>query len=367
MLVGRGPLPFDRFMRALHRRFVLLRVAERVGVGILIASGAAACLLPLAWWRGVASLPIVLFVLGAGAAIGLIAGIVRRPTRMDAAAQADRQLKLADLLGTAVMIRRRRTPQPWDATVIASANERCRRLSPSSVILYRWGARAWGGVLLGACLVLVLSLTITQPAPTQAEVAVVDPFGGQSVDGVRRAQSPGPIRAASSNGGNRTVSPHAQQQPRDADPSSAHSPTSLTASASSANASAASAARGNSADPFGGGAGSRSTPGPGVPSSVPQDDMRPTANEAPGNSATPRKGGAGGAGEAGDGPVGLAGGAPGGEASGHHATAAPAPAPPWRTSSWPAQQQQQLDQTLRSRSGEYDAYQDLIRAYFERE
>jgi hypothetical protein len=361
MRVRRGRSPFDCFMRALHRRFVLVRGAERIGAGVLIASGGAAALLPLAWWRGVASLPIVLFVLGAGAAVGLIAGIVQRPTRMDAAAEADRQFRLADLLGTAVMVSDRRcTPQPWDSAVIASADERCRRLSPSSVILYRWGARAWGGVLLGTCLVLILSLTMTQSAPTQAGVTVADPFGGgERVDGARRPPGEGPVGMPYSNGAGRIPTPRGNEPSGDDAAPATQNPTSPGALTSSA----APAAQGNSADPSGSGAGSRSTPGPAARSSLPRDDTAATPSHGTGNPAGQPKVGAGGAGDGQD--VGTAGGHPGGGATSHHAGTTPPP--PWRTSSWPVQQQQQFDQTLRSRGSEYDAYQDLIRAYFERE
>src|SRR5438105_13419042 len=95
------PAHLHRFVRSLHARFVLVRGAERVGACVLVASAAAIALVPIILWRGgAAPLPAVLMLLGFGLSIGILLGILRRPSRMDAAAEADRQLRLADLIGT---------------------------------------------------------------------------------------------------------------------------------------------------------------------------------------------------------------------------------------------------------------------------
>src|SRR5688500_16789163 len=100
-----------RFLRAVHRRYVLLRVVERVGLGVLAGCGVALVLIAVLVWRGRTAWAPPLWCLAVGAAAGLAWGIWSRPARLTAAAEADRQLGLDELLGTALTLRG--AGDPW--------------------------------------------------------------------------------------------------------------------------------------------------------------------------------------------------------------------------------------------------------------
>jgi hypothetical protein len=277
---------------------------------------------------------------------------------MEAAAEADRQLGLADLLGTAVMIRRRQTPQPWDEAVMVCADKRCRGLSVSSVLLQRWGARAWGGVALSTCLVVVLSLILTQPAPSQAGTSIVaDPFAmaGREASGAAVPRPSG--RTVVFDAAGRPPPLRGQQTEDRGDGSSERNVASKSAIDSG---SAAGTPGGANADPAGGG-GSKSAVGTGARSSLPQGSDAAGAKSA-GSQDHGRSAAAGGAADAGAGQSGVAAG----QTAAAGASGRVAAAPSWNSDGWPRDQQERLDEQLRSRA-EYEAYRDLIRAYFERE
>ena len=137
--------PLDRFVGAVHRRYVVQRLLERTGLGVLGGCAAAALLLPLLLWQDRPAVPAAAGALCLGGALGLLWGVTRRPTLLGAAMEADRQLGLADLLGTATALARggRGTGDPWAGAVLASADARCRELRPRSVLL-RGSAPALG-------------------------------------------------------------------------------------------------------------------------------------------------------------------------------------------------------------------------------
>jgi hypothetical protein len=158
-----------KFIFAVRRRILLIRIAESVAVATAIASAAGLALVPLAWWRGQSALPIVWALFLLGILCGLIWGISRRPTILQAAVEADRQLNLDDLLGTIVQMagsggggKAFRAESAWRESVAAFAENQCRtlKLNPSAVIVSRLGLRAWAGVgILGALLVTFAALT----------------------------------------------------------------------------------------------------------------------------------------------------------------------------------------------------------------
>ena len=167
--MGSAASTLDRFLSAVHRRHVLLRLLERTGVCILIACGACAVLIPLLLSQGRSAEAPALWTLAMGGVAGLFWGSLRRPGPLEAAMEADRQLRLADLLGTALALRARgEAADPWGASVLATAEARCRDLSPSSVVLHRLGGRAWGGIGLATALVLAVTLLAGSPADTRA-------------------------------------------------------------------------------------------------------------------------------------------------------------------------------------------------------
>jgi hypothetical protein len=158
------PAPdFEVFVRAVHRRFVLVRALERAALGALVGCVAGALFLPLMWWREQPAFPVVATLLALGALVGLLAGIVRRPSALAAAMEADRQLRLHDLMSTAISMGSMAT-DGWSRTVLAVADARCREHAPSQVVLRRYGSRAWGGIGLAASLVLTVSALLSPPA-----------------------------------------------------------------------------------------------------------------------------------------------------------------------------------------------------------
>lgn len=165
--VGERPSQFERFIGRVHRRYLVLRVLECAGLGVLGGCAAAAPLLAIALWRGYPTINLAVAALAVGVAAGLLWGGTTRPTPLSAAMEADRQLGWADLLSTALTTCRI-DGDPWTSAVAATADARCRGAAPSSVILNRLGARAWGGVGLAASLVIVLGLLPTYAAPIRA-------------------------------------------------------------------------------------------------------------------------------------------------------------------------------------------------------
>ena len=162
-----------RFLRALHRRHVALRAAERTGLGILGGSVVALILLPLLLRQGHDAVAPCASALAAGACLGLLWGVTRRPRPLDAAVEADRQLGLKDLLGTALLVRGG-DADSWTRTVLVLAETRCRGLSPSSVILHRVGGRAWGGIGLSVVLVFTLAVFFGTPSDGRAASSRAD-------------------------------------------------------------------------------------------------------------------------------------------------------------------------------------------------
>jgi hypothetical protein len=157
---------------AVRRRIFALRIAESVAVGCAAAAVAGLLLLPIVWWRGRSALSIAEALLGLGAVCGLLRALTSRPTRLDAAAQADRQLHLHDLLGTVLLLCRGgdgdlTTPQ-WRQTLLAVSETRCRDLRASDVIINRLGLRTWGGIAVLVAGWLTLSLLCAQPPDLRA-------------------------------------------------------------------------------------------------------------------------------------------------------------------------------------------------------
>ena len=159
---------FEQFLRRVRRRFVMLRLLERAGLGILLACAVALPLLLIALWREQSALPLASAAILVGASTGLLWGILTRPGELEAAMEADRQLDWADLLASAVSVANR-SDDPWAQAVVSIAESRCRQTSPGSIVLHRLGARAWGGIGLATALVVALGVfpTYSTPAPAQ--------------------------------------------------------------------------------------------------------------------------------------------------------------------------------------------------------
>ena len=157
---------FENFLTRVHRRFVITRIAEWGGLGLLAGCGVAVPLLAIAMWRGLPLVSLAAAALGLGTAAGSFWGLVSRPTRLASAMETDRQLGWPDLLASAYAVRK--STDPWVAAVMVDADRHCQASSPSAVLLNRFGMRAWGGIGLATALVGVLALIPTVATTTEA-------------------------------------------------------------------------------------------------------------------------------------------------------------------------------------------------------
>jgi hypothetical protein len=175
--------PFERFVRQIHRRSVLIRAVEHLAVCISIACPIALPILVLLLWRGQSTVPLLL-VMGSLSFLAAVTVTIHRwPSILDAAAVVDRQLGWNDLLTTAIEL----GPSASDAmagSVLAMADERCAQVSPAAVILNRYGARVWGGMALSLAAVIAVSLIPAHPirsAVAQENQSILT-NSGQSLD-----------------------------------------------------------------------------------------------------------------------------------------------------------------------------------------
>lgn len=160
------PPRFQRLVRAARRRWIVCRAVEAAGIGALVGAMGAILLTPILIWRASPAHPVVAISLGAGALAGFLFSLTRRPGLLATAIEIDRQLGLHDLLGTAQAGSENR--DEWMTTVLGLADERCRSIAPSALVLRRLGSRAWGGIGLGVALSIVLGMLSASPTVPHA-------------------------------------------------------------------------------------------------------------------------------------------------------------------------------------------------------
>jgi hypothetical protein len=281
-------------------------------------------------------------------------GAISRPSKLAAAAEADRQLRLADLLGTALTFPRERAGDDMERAVLALADARCRQAKASAVVLNRLGARSWGGI--GLALALVMGLNLLGPDPARsANRQAADQESWLDTEAARDQANP--LAAA----------PRAPDLRRmkaglgaDEDPESAKSESTdtLASQPSPVVATDANAKEpGGGGSPDGGGAGaaqSRTRPGDTSPLPVAAGK---TNSSPPGDSIS----GGGASGTAADArqPGGKGGSTAGGEAPRRR------PAPVWQSDGWAADREAAGNAV---REGRVPAeYRDVVRGYFQRD
>ena len=160
----------DRFISAVRRRMVLVRVAESIAVAVACASGAGVVLAGVLWWRGMEALLMIVGLWGLGVCVGMVWGMSRWPSRMEAAVEADEQLGLDDLLGT--MVKMGAVGESgWRKMVAEYAERRCGELRASDVIVAKIGMRGWAGVGVLGLLVMTVGMLAGKPAAVNADVA----------------------------------------------------------------------------------------------------------------------------------------------------------------------------------------------------
>jgi hypothetical protein len=180
------------FIRRLRWRLGIVRITECAAVGCAVAAALGFIVVPMLWWRGQDGIIPILALLSLGIIGGIICGFGTRPTELQTAAEADRQLNLHDLLATILTMNSANFPNSfrnadWLATVAAMGEIRCANLRPRDVIAHRLGLRAWSGMGLLSALVLVCSLLATGPGNSNA--AVTTTSGGQSAARIFSDQS----------------------------------------------------------------------------------------------------------------------------------------------------------------------------------
>lgn len=318
----------DQFVTRVHRRAVAWGVVDRIGRLLAVTAGVAVVLSLVGAWR---NLPVALVMLAtamAAVAVGIAWGWLRRPSRLDAAMEFDRQLNLSDLLSSAIL-----SPQDdFGSAVRSMANAACAKHSPSEVVLHRLGKRAWGGVGLAWAMVIVVSLLASQGSTTNAdESSVAAMRSPRAADIAKQSVTPGRMAP----GGNEATTENHSQLGESADPSLAGKPGTPTNRTSPANAGGQQSTQTGTANA------EKPTP-PELSGSTPTD---PTGVLAAGSGSAGRS----------DLPAG---------ASGHSVTAKPAnrPAPPWSSDHWPADRAAALQAVERGQVP--DAYRDLVRDYF---
>jgi hypothetical protein len=207
------------FLVGVRRRMIFIRIAESLAIALAAASGAGVVFLLLIWGRAESAGNLIPAILILGAICGLIWGIARRPTELEAAIEADRQLNLQDLLGTVLLIGRSKSNPQWREAVFAMAENRCEQLRPTELVIRRLGLRAWGGAGLSTALLLTLGLLTAHPASSQASGGTAQfAQAGDLLPAIQPAIS-NPIISSSSEAISRPPGPGGQDEPsnRDAD------------------------------------------------------------------------------------------------------------------------------------------------------
>lgn len=159
-------------IQRIHRRWMVLRLVESTGLAGLIGCGLSLILAVLLIWQGSDASILIFWLLSLSLLIGALAGWMRRPTIFDAAVETDRQLKLHELLSTALALEnsdRRDVVDPqFREIILQSARQRCEAIRPGELMLNRLGARGWSSVGLATLLTIAIALLSGNPVIVQA-------------------------------------------------------------------------------------------------------------------------------------------------------------------------------------------------------
>jgi hypothetical protein len=172
-----------------HQRYVLMHMVEQSLVGLAMGALMGIPLVAALLWRGLETELVAISLPALGLLLGAVHGFATRPTRMQAATEADRQLGLADLLGSALSVSDR---ADWAAIIRSQADATCQRISPTEVVLHRLGVRVWGGAGLASALLIALAFLPTSAAPSQGSQNSASAYPESQVELARAASLPRP-------------------------------------------------------------------------------------------------------------------------------------------------------------------------------
>lgn len=133
-----------RFIGRVHRRRVAVRLLELAGVGAAIGTAAGF----------VGGMNYIFMLLGGGITLGLLVGWWYRPSRLNSAIEADRQLALKDLLSSAWTLDN--PADPWQQAIAAAADHHVRGLSTWKLKFRRTGVAGWS--IIGLILLFSIGL-----------------------------------------------------------------------------------------------------------------------------------------------------------------------------------------------------------------
>ncbi len=176
-----------RFLRRARRRWAGWRVVESAGLSTAIAAAAGLAPVAILIWRGESALLTAVVLLTIGAITGAAWGMMRIPTLAQTSLRADQQLRLHDLLSTALMAHRWHDESFRDV-VLAQADAICRQRSPSEILVRHLSGRAWGAIGIVSSLLLTVSLMSGRIGIAAATTARTDDQAQRET--ARRADTP---------------------------------------------------------------------------------------------------------------------------------------------------------------------------------
>jgi hypothetical protein len=336
----------------------LLRLLERIGLTILVACGISIVTAAISLQHSRPALSLVEILLAIGFISGAVWGIVRRPTVFQAALEVDRQTNSAELFSSALIVSQTADfrANAWSGAVVAAAEQRRRDASMSKISLARFGARAWGGIVLA--LTLVFALVMLGPAQSHdqgMDVAVANRAKSSTADRPE-AQSANSIALAINR-------PIILPDPDDLNPNSFGQNQTSSPDPSNAKPAAADPSDAQTAKPSSDGNGGKTarTKPPANSAKAQLTEHAPGALASPSNNPGPTAAGSGSS-------PGSTPPAQPSNATGDNATASQAVQPsrplPWDAANWPAQVE--LAHKAIDAGGVPAGYRDLIRDYFSR-
>lgn len=164
----------ERFVSAVRRRLWMRRAAHHARNALLFGCLLALLVVGWQWWRQRPSFPGVLLILAAALIFAAWQCWTSRPTLGSAAAEADKHLKLNDLLATAWMLRRQGNVEvdSWARLVLRQAQECCRTHKAAEAATSSFPCRSLVAVGMTAMVILLAGAWTDHSSVTRQAVQV---------------------------------------------------------------------------------------------------------------------------------------------------------------------------------------------------